>query len=84
MRNIASTVKIMGSVYNGTSWTPTLLSSNDFANVSPRVALQSNGKASVLWSSGDLTSHDSAQYITGELLLSRYDGSSWTWTVPIY
>jgi hypothetical protein len=79
IKRMASQVKVMGAVYTGSTWTADTLSKNAFANVSPRVALQSDGKASTVWSSGDLTTNDNAQqYVNGELLLSRYNGTSWS------
>ncbi|MDR2809229.1 MAG: hypothetical protein LBB84_01560 [Tannerellaceae bacterium] len=77
MKNMGSKIKVIGSVYNGGSWTADTLSKNAFANVAPRVAQQSDGKASVVWSSG-MVEGSFDQYVNGELLLSRYNGSAWS------
>ena len=54
------------------------------ASVTPAVAVQSDGKAAVVWQQGVAKySDDDDRYIDGTLMLSRYDGSAWSDPVEI-
>ena len=66
---------------NGGSWTTETVGSywsDGIACVTPAVAVQSDGKAVVIWQQGVAKFNDQGErYIDGSLMLSRYDGSSW-------
>ena len=54
------------------------------ASVTPAVAVQSDGKAAVVWQQAVAKdSDDDDRYIDGTLMLSRYDGSAWSDPVEI-
>jgi len=54
------------------------------ASVTPAVAVQTDGKAAVVWQQGVAKySDDDDRYIDGTLMLSRYDGSAWSEPVEI-
>ena len=84
MKKQASNAKIMAAIYKNNIWTADTLSLNNFVNMAPGVALQkSDGKAAAIWSSGNLTDVNNSQFITGDLLFSRYDGTKWNDPISI-
>ena len=65
---------------NGGSWTDATVSDNygNIGAVTPAVAVQDDGKAAVIWQQGIAKFNEQGtRYIDGNLMLSRYDGSSW-------
>lgn len=84
MKKQASKARITAAVYKNNAWTAETLSDNNSVNMAPSVALQkSNGKAAAIWSSGNLTGENNKQFITGELLFSRYNGTKWDAPISI-
>ena len=54
------------------------------ASVTPAVAVQADGKAAVVWQQGVAKNNaDDDRYIDGTLMLSRYNGSTWSEPVEI-
>ena len=54
------------------------------ASVTPEAAVQSDGKAAVIWQQGIAKyNNEGDRYIDGTLMLSRYDGSTWSDPVEI-
>ena len=59
------------------------------ANLSPRVAVQDDGHAAVVWLSGTSMATeaedeaDRQQYLEGSYLLSRYDGTQWSQPIEL-
>lgn len=84
MNQMSQNVGVQASLWDGSSWQTTKLSADGVANLNPRAAMQADGHAAVAWLSGTPkgTAADSEgerrQYIDGEYLLSRYDGTSWS------
>ena len=81
---------------NGGSWSnqETIGTKPTMACVSPAVAVQNDGKAAVIWQQGVAKFNGQNQcdkdgnptgerYIDGSLMLSRYDGSSWSEPIEI-
>jgi len=95
MNLMSSNVDVVASLWNGTSWHNTIVSlpqsgeSEGTANLSPRVAVQADGHAAVVWLSGtpmateSEVDEDRQQYIEGSYLLSRYDGTEWSQPVEL-
>lgn len=84
-------VDVKVALSNGSTWnTPTVLSKNDKANYAPRVAVQADGKAAVVWKGGEYVPSDidtdqkseianvSGGKINGSLYLSMFDGNAWS------
>ena len=71
---------------NGGSWTTQALGDPYWnnASVTPVAAVQADGKAAVVWQQGVVKySTDDDRYIDGSLMLSRYDGSTWSDPIEI-
>ena len=73
---------------NGGTWTtatePVSTAFGNIGCVTPAVAVQSDGKAAVIWQQGVAKfNNEGSRYIDGSLMLSRYDGSSWGEPVEI-
>lgn len=71
---------------NGGSWTTQELGDPYWnnASVTPVAAVQQDGKAAVVWQQGVVKySTDDDRYIDGSLMLSRYDGSTWSDPIEI-
>ena len=71
---------------NGGSWTTQELGDPYWnnASVTPVAAVQQDGKAAVVWQQGVVKySSDDDRYIDGSLMLSRYDGSTWSDPIEI-
>ena len=65
---------------DGGSWTTKTVGSyfGNIGCVTPAVAVQSDGKAAVIWQQGIAKFSDQgSRYIDGSLMLKRYDGSKW-------
>ena len=85
IKMMAPNVEVTGAVYNGATWTTAPLSDNTVANLNPRTAISADGSSAVaLWSSGQIVIEDNgAQYVNGDLLFSRFDGSGWSTPIPV-
>lgn len=92
MTKLAARVDIMAAVGNGKNWTVANLSNNEYANMNPKATISEDGsKAVVIWNSGLLTHKTfiedgdeiTAEYMRGEVLMSRYDGTAWKEPVAI-
>jgi hypothetical protein len=73
---------------NGGTWTtatePVSTAFGNIGCVTPAVAVQSDGKAAVIWQQGIAKfNNEGSRYIDGSLMLSRYDGSSWEEPIEI-
>jgi len=71
---------------DGGAWTTEALGDPYWnnASVTPVAAVQTDGKAAVVWQQGVAKySTDDDRYIDGTLMLSRYDGSAWSEPVEI-
>ncbi|MDH6357558.1 Ig-like domain-containing protein [Parabacteroides sp. PF5-9] len=85
-----SAVEVMGIIKKDGSWgTPTNLSDNNLSDLNPKTAMDSDGNAVVVWTSGILeerpntdgsSEEESNSYINGNLKMSRYDQSSEQWS----
>ena len=84
MNAMSSQVDVVASIWDGSSWQNTTVCPANAANLSPRVAVQDDGHAAVVWLSGTLKAtkadneEDRQQYLVGSYLLSRYDGTEWS------
>ncbi len=84
MNQMSAGVDVVASLWDGSSWQTTNISQSSAANLSPRVAVQDDGHAAVVWLSGtpmateDEDEADRQQYLVGSYLLSRYDGNQWS------
>ena len=89
MNEMSCNVDVVASLWNGSSWQSTNVSqlstlNSPQANLSPRVAVQDDGKAAVVWLSGTPmataadSDEDRQQYLVGSYMLSRYDGEQWS------
>ncbi len=105
MNQLSAGVDVVASLWDGSSWQTTNISalisslnpssvagdleSPTTANLSPRVAVQDDGHAAVVWLSGTPMATEAAdeadrqQYLDGRYLLSRYDGTSWSQPIEL-
>ena len=71
---------------NGAEWATETVGSYDgnIGCVTPAVAVQADGKAAVIWQQGIAKFNEQGtRYIDGSLMLSRYNGSSWSKPIEI-
>ena len=71
---------------NGGAWTDATVGTyfGNIGCVTPAVAVQSDGKAAVIWQQGVAKFNEQgSRYIDGSLMLARYDGSYWDEPIEI-
>ena len=87
MKTVTENTGIRVAMRRGSSaWTTQALGDSYWnnASVTPAVAVQADGKAAVVWQQGVAKySDDDDRYIDGTLMLSRYNGSTWSEPVEI-
>ena len=87
MKTVTENTGIRVAMRQGSgAWTTQALGDSYWnnASVTPAVAVQADGKAAVVWQQGVAKySTDDDRYIDGTLMLSRYNGSTWSEPVEI-
>ncbi|NDW12501.1 hypothetical protein D0T50_06305 [Bacteroides sp. 214] len=87
LNELTPKTEVVAVINNGGGWNTTPLTTNNYANMSPKVAISADGnKAVAVWNSGKMVTNDivngndrmTVQFLRGELLMSYYNGTNWS------